>query len=128
MNESWFALLLEFLENSWNFVIFFQGPGKLLEKQLFSLYSWNSPGILWKMILYYRKTTYILPKLLTCNFFNIDSIIRSFSGYFRGILSSFSYLAIFVAAWLLRLVCCPDYQVEAPRFILVDTCSEQPPF
>ena len=36
-------LLLEFLENSWNFVIFIQGTGKLQEKQLFSLYFWNSP-------------------------------------------------------------------------------------
>ena len=29
------------LENSWNFAIFFQGRGKLWERQLFSLYSWT---------------------------------------------------------------------------------------
>ena len=32
---------------------FFPDPGKLLEKQLFSLYSWNSPEILWRIIMYY---------------------------------------------------------------------------
>ena len=37
---SWCLLLLEFLENSWNSEIFFQGPGKLLEN-IISLYSWN---------------------------------------------------------------------------------------
>ena len=41
---TWFALLLEFLENSWNFVIFCHDPGKLAEKHLFSLYSLNSSG------------------------------------------------------------------------------------
>ena len=40
--------LLEFLENSWNFEIFFQGPGKLLEKQIITLKSWKIHGILWK--------------------------------------------------------------------------------
>ena len=29
---------MKFLENSWNFETFFQGPGKLLEKQIISLY------------------------------------------------------------------------------------------
>ena len=38
---SWCSLLLEFLENSWKLEIFFQGPRKLLENQIISLYSWN---------------------------------------------------------------------------------------
>ena len=36
----------EDLRYSWNFMISFQGPRKLLEKQLFSGYSCNSLGIL----------------------------------------------------------------------------------
>ena len=40
--KTWCSLLLEFLENSWNFEIFFQGPGKLLEKQMISLNSWKN--------------------------------------------------------------------------------------
>ena len=31
-------------KNPWNFEIFFQGPGKLLEKQMIPLYSWKKPG------------------------------------------------------------------------------------
>ena len=42
----WCSLLHEFLGNSWNFKIFFQGPGKTLEKQIISLYYWKTPGIL----------------------------------------------------------------------------------
>jgi hypothetical protein len=39
-----FALLLEFLENSWNFENFFQDPGKLLENIfLTSTQSWKTP-------------------------------------------------------------------------------------
>ena len=48
---------LEFLENSWNFEIFFQDPRNLLEKQLIFLYSWKTPGILWENIsLIYKQT------------------------------------------------------------------------
>ena len=43
---SWCSLLLEFLENSWNFETFFQGPGKPIEKQMITLNSWKTPGIL----------------------------------------------------------------------------------
>ena len=39
------TILLEFLDNSWNLEIFFQGPGKLLKKQMISLNSWTTPGI-----------------------------------------------------------------------------------
>ena len=41
--NSWFAVHLEFRENSWNCVTFFQGPEKLL--YLFSLHTWKTPGI-----------------------------------------------------------------------------------
>ena len=34
------------------FCHFFTGPWKTPGKQLFSLYSWNSPGILWRIILF----------------------------------------------------------------------------
>jgi hypothetical protein len=37
---SGFALLLEFLENNWNFKNFFQGPGKLLE----NVFLTSTPG------------------------------------------------------------------------------------
>jgi hypothetical protein len=40
IHDSGFALLLEFLENSWNFEHFFQGPGKLLE----NLFLTTTPG------------------------------------------------------------------------------------
>jgi hypothetical protein len=44
MNISGFALLLEFLENYWNFKNFFQGPGKLLEILFFDINSWKTPS------------------------------------------------------------------------------------
>ena len=40
---------------SWKFKIFFQDPGKLLEKQVISLYSWKTPEIL-KFLPRPRKT------------------------------------------------------------------------
>ena len=42
---AWCSLLLEFLENFWNFEIFFHGHGKLLEKQIISIHFWKTPGI-----------------------------------------------------------------------------------
>jgi hypothetical protein len=44
MYDPWFALLLEFLENSWNF---FQGPGKVLV----NLFLTSTPGNSLKFLL-----------------------------------------------------------------------------
>ena len=44
--EAEFALLLEFLENSWIFEIFFQGPRKLLENSILT----STPGKLLEFI------------------------------------------------------------------------------
>ena len=54
---TWCSLPLEFLENSWNFDIFFHGPGKHLEKNIISLYSWKTPEILWKSFQQFYKQT-----------------------------------------------------------------------
>ena len=40
------------MENSWSFVIFFQGPGNTWKNSYFPLYSWNYPGFRWRTILY----------------------------------------------------------------------------
>ena len=42
------------LENSW-------------KNQIYTPYSWNSPGILCRRILYYKKSTYRFPNRLICN-------------------------------------------------------------
>ena len=97
--KTWLSLLRKFLENSWIFVLFFQGPGKLLKKQLFSLYSWNTPGILCRIILYYKKTTY--RNYRSCWFaivFSVKSVARSSSDDFCGIsLKSLRNLESFLA-------------------------------
>ena len=50
-DENSMEILLDFLKNTWNFEIFYQDPGKLLEKQIISLYFWKTPGILWGFLL-----------------------------------------------------------------------------
>ena len=77
--------LLEFLENSWNswrtpgipgklwnFEIFFQVPGKLVEKQKIFMYSWKTPKMLWKNFhQFYKQTKTCIINFLThdCTYF-----------------------------------------------------------
>ena len=84
------SLLLEFLDNFWNFEIFFHSPEKLLEKQIISLYSWKTPGIMWKIFEQFYKQN------KTCG--SIWLLIVFFFLYFMSRLSfRIFFLRIFIA-------------------------------
>ena len=65
----WFALLVE-SQKAPQLCTFFPGFWNLLKKQLFSLYYWNSPGLLWRKLLSFAIV------------FGVDSTTRSFCGEF----------------------------------------------
>ena len=70
-----FSLLLEFLENSWKFEIFFQGPRKLRKKQIVFLYSWKPLEFCAKKFHQFYKQTFRSIWLMVVLFvFYVDSV------------------------------------------------------
>ena len=67
---TWFALLLEFLENFWNFVISFRGPEKLQEKHIFPvLREFDSLNFVENNSVLQETTCRLLKLLIICNSF-----------------------------------------------------------